>query len=763
MIMGGTFSAALVKDGIEARQWSDALSSHIPLLLDFVLALQEERTDSLLAATGDSTAASKLGALRTTTDVVLQRTTDVGPELQKLNSEAVSRSFPAFIAALQKLPTIRKSVDEHRATPTDIDGVYSDLTSTLVTGLNDMGRASKDPESVGVEMVAAYLLHAADLHSRSVGLASTVIADDGALAPRERLMYQQFVGGFRSQLDATTPQMTAASRSLYGQLTAGPDWQLVSTADEGLSATGTLSVPSAEWTAAQTRISDKLRTLWSESYRHAQDVSASEANSQIEQSSIAGIAALAVAVVTLLISIRIATSLVRRLKSLRNKTLELAEHTLPSMMQRLQDGHVVDVDSELGRADEGSDELGQVAEAIYSAQRAALTAAAAEAQTRNGFNKVFLDIARRSQVVVHQQLAVLDTAESKQDDPEHLELLFQLDHLATRARRNAENLLILGGGQPGRKWRRPVSLEDIARSAISETRDFARVNAVRLPEVSVHGKVVADLIHLLAELVDNATAFSPPGSPVALRGNLVGNGAVIEIEDQGLGIRPDDRDRLNELLVSPPDFQQMASTGHRQLGLFVVGQLAQRHNIKVKLSESAYGGISAVTLIPAALLDGIAEAQHNVVDEQGFLASNSPLHPVAPTSTEDMPDLYEPYYEPESLLPPQPARESFASIQVEIAPSERPLTVVRTSSSGERGRAPLPKRARQTHLAPQLQIEDTTTQHALSQGPPTSPARAARRSAADARNAMSSLQKGTRQGRGFDTQTMNRNGWPGNE
>src|SRR5262249_21250180 len=152
-----------------------------------------------------------------------------------------------------------------------------------------------------------------------------------------------------------------------------------------------------------------------------------------------------------------------------------------------------------------NDEIGQVAEAFNSAQLIAVTAAAAEARSRAGINKVFLDIAHRSQLVVHQQLELLDVAEAKQADPEHLELLFRLDHLATRARRNAENLVILGGGQPGRKWRRSAGLEDIVRSAVSETEDFARVSTVRLPGLQLRGTVVGDLIHLLAELVDNAT------------------------------------------------------------------------------------------------------------------------------------------------------------------------------------------------------------------------------------------------------------------
>ena len=241
-----------------------------------------------------------------------------------------------------------------------------------------------------------------------------------------------------------------------------------------------------------------------------------------------------------LIAVRMANALVRRLRRLRTNTLEVAGERLPSMVRRIGDGEEVDVDAELVRVDHGTDEIGQVAEAFETAQRTAVAAAAAEAKTRGGFNKVFLDIAHRSQVVVHRQLEVLDVAESKQGDPEHLELLFQLDHLATYARRNAENLLILGGGQAGRKWRTPVALEEIVRSAISETEDFARVSAVRLPDVKVLGNVVADLIHLLAELVDNATSFSPPDSPVTVRGNLVGKGTVVEVEDQGLGISFED-------------------------------------------------------------------------------------------------------------------------------------------------------------------------------------------------------------------------------
>jgi K+-sensing histidine kinase KdpD len=266
------------------------------------------------------------------------------------------------------------------------------------------------------------------------------------------------------------------------------------------------------------------------------------------------------------------------------------------MVRRIGDGEPVDTESLIALRGYGSDEIGQVAEAFNTAQQTAVTAAAAEARTRVGISKVFLDIAHRSQLVVHRQLELLDVAEAKQSDPEHLELLFQLDHLATRARRNAENLLILGGGQPGRKWRRPAALEDIVRSAASETEHFARVTTIRLPDVQVQGGVVGDLIHLLAELVDNATAFSPPDSAVTVRGNLVGKGVVVEVEDQGLGMEFAERERLNETLRHPSNFQVMALAGQRHLGLFVVGQLAQRHGIVVSLVESAYGGINGADI-----------------------------------------------------------------------------------------------------------------------------------------------------------------------
>ena len=376
-------------------------------------------------------------------------------------------------------------------------------------------------------------------------------------------------------------------------------WRLATSGEDDLALRGKLAVPLADWLAAENTVSAGLLGIWGDDLRYAQSASVTAANQSLSRSVIVGLLVLLLALAAFASAIVMANRLVRRLQRLREKTLEIADVTLPSMVRRIGDGEPVDVDSEVVLSGYGSDEIGQVAEAFKTAQRTAVALAAAEARTRGGVNKVFLDIAHRSQLVVHRQLELLDIAEAKQTDPEHLELLFQLDHLATRARRNAENLLILGGGQPGRKWRRAAGLEDIVRSAVSETEHFARVSTVRLPQVQVQGAVVGDLIHLLAELVDNATTFSPPGAAVTVSGSVVGKGVVVEVEDQGLGIEHPQRARLNETLANPPGFQAMALSEQRHLGLFVVGQLAQRHGIAVSLLESAYGGTRAVVLVPS--------------------------------------------------------------------------------------------------------------------------------------------------------------------
>ncbi|MFD7846517.1 sensor histidine kinase [Nocardia sp. NPDC059764] len=251
----------------------------------------------------------------------------------------------------------------------------------------------------------------------------------------------------------------------------------------------------------------------------------------------------------------------------------------------------------------GDDEIGQVARAFGHAHAAAVGAALTEARTREGVKSVFLDIAHRSQVVVHRQLEVLDAAQARQEDPALLDIYFRLDHLATRERRNAQNLIILAGGRPGRQWRNPVPLLELARSAAGETADYQRVRIGRLPAVFLVGAAVADVVHLLAELVDNAASFSPPQSWVEITGTAVARGVVVEISDQGMGMPAEDLDRRNELLSAAPDFAVTRLSEDSRLGLFVVSRLAARHGISVRLSDSDHGGVRAIVLLPTVLIE----------------------------------------------------------------------------------------------------------------------------------------------------------------
>jgi signal transduction histidine kinase len=320
-----------------------------------------------------------------------------------------------------------------------------------------------------------------------------------------------------------------------------------------------------------------------------------------------GAALLALGLLVLLAVLQQVGVVNRRFAQLRRDVLDLADRAVPDVVRRLLAGEHVDLDAEIPWLHGGSDEIGQVALAFNRAGRTAIAATMQESETRRGARNVFLNIAHRNQVVVHRQLAALDRAERSEDDPDQLDLLFKLDHLATRGRRNAENLIILNGGQPGRQWRKPVPLHRIVDGAIAETEQYTRVDAVRLPETPMVGSVVADLAHLLAELVDNATAFSPPHTRVEVRGNAVSKGMAIKIEDQGLGLDPEYMAQVNAMMRTPPEFGGMALSGDSRLGMFVVARLAARHDMKVTLQDSAYGGTSAVVLIPNELIDTSAE------------------------------------------------------------------------------------------------------------------------------------------------------------
>jgi K+-sensing histidine kinase KdpD len=227
--------------------------------------------------------------------------------------------------------------------------------------------------------------------------------------------------------------------------------------------------------------------------------------------------------------------------------------------------------------------------------------AAEQAALRRSVADMFLSLGRRLQALVHRQLELLDELERTEADPQQLRSLFRLDHLATRMRRNAENLLVLSGAEPVRRWSDPVPLPRVIRAASAEIEDYNRVGIMPMADVRVVGHAVSDVVHLLAELIENAAAFSPPGTRVQVSGEPAAHGYLLEIEDQGIGMSDEELEEANEQLATPASIDL---AGAQRLGFYVVGRLAARHGVKMRLRRSWFGGVAALVLLPSELLGG---------------------------------------------------------------------------------------------------------------------------------------------------------------
>ncbi|MEV7023151.1 ATP-binding protein [Kitasatospora sp. NPDC093558] len=318
----------------------------------------------------------------------------------------------------------------------------------------------------------------------------------------------------------------------------------------------------------------------------------------------AGTAAVAVVLlVSLIRGIRAARTLSARLAGLRADTLALAQQELPAVVGRLRSGEPVPVPPTWSPSRRTGDEAQQIADGLAAVRQAAVAAIVHQAQGREGTKKVFLNIARRTQILIHRQISMLDALEREHEEPELLRELFAVDHLATRMRRNAENLVILGGALPARRWRNAVPVVNVLRSAVSETENYSRVVVQGVPRASLSGQAVADVIHLVAELIENGTTFSPPYTQVQVSAQEVPKGLAVEVEDRGLGMSEEEYERLNDYLANPPELDVSALGDDLRLGLFVVARLAARHEIQVTLRPSPYGGTRAVVLVPAVLLE----------------------------------------------------------------------------------------------------------------------------------------------------------------
>jgi signal transduction histidine kinase len=335
------------------------------------------------------------------------------------------------------------------------------------------------------------------------------------------------------------------------------------------------------------------------------------------QALIQGSLALLGLLIAILIAGLFARSMVRGMRTLRNSAQEVAQQRLPELVERLSKTDPERVDTRITPIPlSGRDEIGEVARAFDEVHREAVRLAAEQALLRGNVNAIFTNLSRRSQGLIERQLALITDLENNEADPEQLENLFKLDHLATRMRRNGENLLVLSGEEGGRQWSEPIPLVDVLRAAASEVEQYERVELAGIPETEVVGPAVTDLVHLLAELLENATTFSSPQTRVRVTATrLPDQRVLVEIHDKGIGLGAEDFAEINAKLASPPVVDASVS---RQMGLYVVGRLAMRHGVRVQLRPS---GESAGTTSLVMLPESLTQLPHQRQPEERFTVS----------------------------------------------------------------------------------------------------------------------------------------------
>jgi signal transduction histidine kinase len=523
-------------------------------------------------------------------------------------SSGETQAIDAMRTAVAGLPQLRSEIASVTISRPQAIGAYSNIISAADTVLNQV---ILEENNVPLATQALALVRAA--RSEEILLQEDSLIDGDAIAQTfsvaDRQQFTQLAGARRTLYALSLPDLQPAYRAYYEKdvspqalsALAGLENKIINTNHPGR--VPPVSLP--DWNLAVGAVSAGLSNASTQAATELTTRAQPVANATFLRLYLVGGLGLLAIILSIGLSVWIGRGLVQQLAALRRSALELANERLPSVMERLRAGQDVDVSAEAPPLETSPDEIGQVTEAFNAVQRSAVEAAADEARLRRGVSDVFRNLARRSQSLLHRQLALLDAMERRASEPEELEDLFRIDHLTTRMRRHSEGLIILSGESPGRGWRHPVPFVDVLRAAVAEVEDYTRIRVTVGSRVALIGPAVADVIHMIAELAENATIYSPPNAPVRVHGDVVGRGFAVEIEDRGLGISDEKMAEINNNFAHPPQFDL---SGSEQLGLFVAGQLARRHDIRITLQGSPFGGTTAIVLIPKAL----------VVDEAGY-------------------------------------------------------------------------------------------------------------------------------------------------
>jgi HAMP domain-containing protein len=508
---------------------------------------------------------------------------------------------------------------------------YTDTISDLLDINTEIAPGSNDEALLKGVAASVALARAKDFADSQRSLMQRVFAAkrfQGAEQPRlSALVAAETV--YRAQFEANA---TEAQHAFFEDMVSGEEVETVEESLDAALATSVkqpkLGVDPQAWFDDMTVKLDRMRTV---EQRLSGDVIATSSALQrgADRRAFAYSLLLAAGVVmALVLALITARSLIRPVRRLEAAAEETAERRLPGVVQRLQDGEQVDLQAESAPPIEvrSRDEIGRLAEAFNAVHRVAVRVAGREAALRRSIADMFLNLARRSQSLIERQLEVIDELEASGSEAEVRSRLAELDHLATRMRRNAENLIILSGSEPARRWRGPIGLVDVVRAAVEEVKEHTRVELLPIDQVQLAGHAAADVMHLLAELIENAVTFSAPGTKALVAGQPLPAGYLLEVEDQGLGMTDEQLVKVNQRLAKPPDIDFALA---KMLGFFVVTQLAAKHGIKVQLRHSWYGGVTALVLLPKQLIVYPAEPPALPGGEAARRRDRSPVAAVA--------------------------------------------------------------------------------------------------------------------------------------
>jgi signal transduction histidine kinase/outer membrane murein-binding lipoprotein Lpp len=620
VILGGTYIATAVQQAL-VYQRVETLASLSSDVTSLAAHLEDER-DATMEYIGEGSAGRSgsmqpkpASAATQNLELVQQEQSFTAVWIQKVEtaSAGIGSGYPAQVveeagnvnSVLRLLDPLRIAATTTQLPPVDVLTSYTNMIDGLLAIDNDIALTTGDPALTSDVRSLNLISLIGEEVSEQRGSLAYAFAQDGTFNPAVLSAVQTAEAAQTANLAEFDRTATTQQVALYNNVVAGGEVDFASSQEQQAIQLGVAGQPltispatADEWYGDMTTGTlGGIRTVEQDLVAATIARATALHRSAIIRASLIGGAVLVVLLLALLLTTVVGRTMVRPLRRLRSGALEVAGVRLPETVRRMSESDGAGVPLEVEPIDVDSyDEIGEVARAFDQVHREALRLAANEAALRGNVNAMFVNLSRRSQSLVERQIRLIDDLEQGEQDPDRLGSLFQMDHLATRMRRNSENLLVLAGHEATRRWNQPVALVDVLRAAVSEIEQYERVRLNVQPGIAVRGHAVNDVVHLLAELAENATSFSSAETPVVVAGHLLSSGGVLlDITDQGVGMGAEEMAHANWRLDNPPVVDVAVS---RRMGLFVVARLAARHGIRVRLRPAAAGGLTALVWLP---------------------------------------------------------------------------------------------------------------------------------------------------------------------